>query len=414
VGKRFLGGLSRLVEIFRVSVSALLAHGMRSSLTLLGIVIGVATIILVVGAISGLNTYVEEKVFSLSPDVFIVSKFGIITNRDDFLKALRRKNLTPQEMERIREMCASCRGVGGTIQGTKSLRHGNKRLADVPITGSTANLAELYNLDLSSGRFYTESEVRRAAPVIVIGWDVRDQLFPGIDPLGRIISVEGFPLKVIGVLRQQGSVLGQSQDNIAYLPLRLYDKIFGRHRSLDIWVRAASLANFSETQEEVRFLLRRMRGVPFKGDDPFGMVNAAALQSLWHGISAAALAMMALIAGISLVVGGIVVMNIMLVSVVERTQEIGVRAAVGARKQDVLLQFLMEAAILATAGGLVGVLLGFGGTRLVSAMTGFPTLVRASLVGLALMMATGTGLVFGIWPAWRAAKLDPVDALRSE
>jgi len=406
--------MSRLIEILRVSISALLAHGLRSSLTLLGIVIGVATIIIVVGAISGLNVYVEEEVFSLSPDVFIVSKFGIITNRDDFLAALRRKDLTEGEMDRIRSLCSTCRGVGGALQGRKALRFTNKRLPDVQLTGSTANLSELYNLDLAAGRFYTEAEVRRASPVIVIGWDVREELFPGSDPMGRVLSIDGYPLKVIGVLREQGSVLGQSQDNVAYMPLKLYEKVFGRNRSIDIWVRAASIERFAETQEEVRLLLRRMRGVPFRGDDPFGMVNAEALQGLWRGISSAALAMMILIAGISLVVGGIVIMNIMLVSVVERTHEIGVRAAVGARRRDVLLQFLMEAAVLAMAGGAVGAALGIGGTSLISGLTGFPTLVRASLVGVALLMATGTGLIFGIWPAWRASRLDPVEALRAE
>lgn len=406
--------MGRLFEILRVSVGAIFAHGMRSALTLLGIVIGVATIILVVGSISGLNVYVEEKVFSLSPDVFIVSKFGIITSRDGFLRALRRKNITVAEMDRIRSLCTSCRGVGGSLQGTKSMRFGNRRAPDVQITGATANLSELYKLDLAFGRFYTDAEVRRASPVIVIGWRVREALFPGIDPLGRSVTIDGYPLKVVGVLREQGSVLGQDQDNVAWVPLKLFAKVSGRYRSVDIWVRAASLAAFDETQEEVRLLLRRMRGTPFHEEDPFGMVNAEALQGLWRGISAAALAMMVLIAGISLVVGGIVIMNIMLVSVAERTQEIGVRAAVGARRRDVLLQFLLESAVLASAGGLIGAVLGIAGTRLVTALTSFPTLVRPSLLLVALLMATSTGLVFGIWPAWRASRLDPIDALRSE
>ena len=406
--------MGRFIEILKVSFDALVAHKLRSALTLLGIVIGVSTIILVVGAISGLNMYVEQKVFSLSPDVFIVSKFGIITSRDAFLKALKRKNLSVEEMHRIEALCTSCRRVGATANGTKTLRYTNKRLPDVQITGSTANLADLYNLDLAEGRTYTEAEVRRASPVVVIGWDVRDQLFPGLDPIGRDLNIDGYPLRVIGVLSEQGSVLGQNQDNVAYIPLKLYEKVFGRNRSIDIWVQASSLAGFDETEEEVRLLIRRMRGVPFRGEDPFGIVTAEALQSLWRNISSAALAMMALIAGISLVVGGIVVMNIMLVSVVERTQEIGVRAAVGARRRDVLLQFLIEASLLAMAGGIIGVALGFGGTQLVSTLTGFPTLVRASLVGMALLMATGTGLVFGIWPAWRASRLDPIEALRSE
>ena len=211
--------MNRLIEVLRVSLTTLVAHKVRSALTLLGIVIGVATIIVVVSAIAGLNSYVEEQVFALSPDVFIVSKFGIITGRDQFLEALRRKNITYAEMERIRGLCTSCRDVGATIQGNKALKSGDRRLPDVQVIGSTGNLADLYKIDLSSGRFYIDAEVERASPLVVIGWKVREEVFPGVDPLGRILTIDGYPLTVIGVLREQGSVLGQSQDNIAYLPL---------------------------------------------------------------------------------------------------------------------------------------------------------------------------------------------------
>jgi putative ABC transport system permease protein len=406
--------VNRLAEILRVAVAALWGHKLRSGLTLLGVIIGVATIIIVLSAIAGLNRYVEEEIFSLSPDVFIVSRFGLITNQRDFVAALRRKDLTRREMDRIGDLCTTCRGVGGTIQGRKAVRHGSRRLPDVQVTGSTANLAVLYNLDLAAGRFYTEAEVRRSVPVTVIGWDLQDHLFPGIDPLGRLVTIDGYPLRVIGLLRRQGSVLGQSQDNVAYLPLPVYEKTFGRNRSVDIWVRAPSVEAIAETQDEVRVLLRRMRGTPSSAEDPFGIVTAEALQGLWRGISAAALAMMVLIAGISLVVGGIVIMNIMLVSVVERTREIGVRTSVGARRRDILLQFLLEAAILAAAGGLVGVALGVGVSRAVSGVIPFPTVVRPQLVAASLALATAVGLVFGIWPSWKASRLNPIDALRSE
>jgi putative ABC transport system permease protein len=406
--------VSRPLETLRVSLDAIWAHRLRSLLTVLGVVIGVATIITVVSAIAGLNGFVREQIFSLSPDVFIVSKFGIIHGRDEFMSAMRRRDLTVGEMERIGELCSSCREVGASVQGQKILRAGSRRLPDVQVTGATANLAELYNLDLAEGRFYTESEARRASPVAVIGWDVRDELFPGTDPLGRVLTIDGYPVKVVGLLRRQGSILGMSQDNVAWIPLKLHDKLFGRHRSVDFWVQAASLDAFDAAQEEVRVLLRRMRGVPFAGEDPFGIVTAEALQGLWQGISAAAFAMMVFIAAISLVVGGIVIMNIMLVSVVERTREIGVRASVGARRRDILLQFLLEAAILAALGGAIGVALGAGVAGAVSAWSPFPTLVRPSLVAVALGLATGVGIAFGLWPAWKASRLDPIDALRSE
>ena len=406
--------MNRLIETVRVAIGAIWSHKLRSGLTLLGVVIGVATIVTVVSAISGLNHYVREQIFTLSPDVFIVSKFGIIHGRDEFFKALRRKNLTLLEMERIRSLCTSCRDVGATVQGTKALRRGEHRLPDVQVNGATANLSDLYKLDVVDGRFFTESEARRSSPVVVIGSDVREELFPGIDPIGRMLSVEGYPLKVIGVLRQQGSVLGQSQDNIAWIPVKAYGKIFGRNRTVDIWVQAASLDAFVDAEDEARMLLRRMRGLPFQAEDPFGIVTAEALQVLWRGISAAAFAMMALIAAISLIVGGIVIMNIMLVSVAERTHEIGIRVSLGARRRDILLQFLLESALLSSTGGLIGVALGAALSGLVGVFSPLPTLVRPSLVVVALALAAGVGVSFGLWPSWRASRLNPIDALRSE
>lgn len=406
--------MNRLLEAVRVALDSIWSHRLRSGLTLLGVVIGVATIVTVVSVIAGLNRFVREEIFSLSPDVFIVSKFGIIRGRDEFLKALRRKDLSVAEMERVRRLCSSCRNVGATTQGTKSLRRADRRLPDVQITGSTSNLADLYNLDIVEGRFYTESEVTRAAPVAVIGWDVRDQLFPGIDPIGRSLSVEGYPLQIVGVLRRQGSVLGQNQDSIVWIPIELYDKVFGRNRSIDMWIQAQSLGTIEQTQDEVRTLLRHMRGLDPSADDPFGIVTAEALQVLWKGISAAAFAMMVLIAAISLVVGGVVIMNIMLISVAERTHEIGLRAAVGARRRDILLQFLLEASILAAAGGLVGIAIGAGISGLVATLSPLPTLVRPMLVVVALGLATAVGVAAGLFPAWKASRLDPIDALRME
>jgi len=406
--------MNRLIETIHVAIGAVLSHKLRSGLTLLGVVIGVATIVTVVSAISGLNHYVREQIFSLSPDVFIVSKFGIIQGRDEYFKALRRKNLTLLEMERIRSLCTSCRDVGATVQGAKALRRGEHRLPDVQVNGATANLSDLYKLDVADGRFFTESEARRSSPVVVIGSDVREELFPVIDPIGRMLSVEGYPLKVIGVLRQQGSVLGQSQDNIAWIPVKTYGKIFGRNRTVDIWIQAASLDVFEQAEDEARMLLRRMRGLPFQAEDPFGIVTAEALQVLWRGISAAAFAMMVLIAAISLIVGGIVIMNIMLVSVAERTHEIGIRVSLGARRRDILLQFLLESALLSSAGGVIGIALGTALSALVGAFSPLPTLVQPSLVAVALALAAGVGVSFGLWPSWRASRLNPIDALRSE
>jgi len=403
------------VETLRIASNALRAHKLRSFLTLLGVIIGVMTVITVVSIIAGLNNYISEKVFQLNPDVYVVSQFGIITSREAFLEAVKRKKIDERDFEMVRDRCRTCEAVGAG-EGTRApVKFGPKRLGGVQVRGGTANMAEINNLDLDTGRFFTDAEERHSTLVAVIGSDVRDELFGKLDPIGRPIRVANIRVIVIGLLAKQGSVLGQSQDNIVYMPLSTWQKEFGTRGGLDLFIRASGgVAGMDRSMDDVRVILRGRRHTAFRDDDPFAYVTAEALQMVWKSISAGLFSLMILISGISLVVGGIVITNIMLVSVVERTREIGVRRALGATRGDIRRQFLTEATLLALGGGLMGVILGMAIAKLISTLSPMPTLVRPELILAGLSIAALTGITAGFMPAMRAAKLPPVDALRYE
>ena len=403
------------METFRIAAAALNAHKLRSFLTLLGVTIGVMTVVTVVSIISGLNNYISEKVFSLNPDVYVVTQFGIITSREQFLEAVKRKKLDLADYMAIKTRCATCSIVGGSQSTRSMVKRASQRLDGVQVIGGTANMAEINNLDIEAGRFYTRTEDEHSGNVAVIGSDVREELFGKLDPIGRTIWVANQPVRVIGLLTKQGSVLGQSQDKQLYIPLSTWRKRFGSRRSVDIFVRAAGgVSGMSKSMDEVRVIIRSRRRTAFRGDDPFAMVTAEALQTLWKSISASAFALMIFISGLSLIVGGIVIMNIMLVSVVERTREIGIRRALGATRKDIRRQFLTEAVLLALGGGIIGVAVGAIIAAIVAKVSPMPTLVRPSLVFAGLAVAVVTGAIAGFLPARRAASLTPVEALRFE
>jgi putative ABC transport system permease protein len=403
------------METLRIAAGALRAHKMRSFLTLLGVIIGVMTVVTVVAIISGLNNYISEKVFDLNPDVYAVTQFGIITSREQFLEAVKRKPIDWHDYEAVRDHCGLCAMTGASLGRRDVVKRGPQTLSDVRMAGVTANMAELNNLDIEAGRFFTSTEDQRSALVVVIGSDVREELFGKLDPVGRMMSVANQPMRVIGVLRKQGSVLGQNQDKILYMPITRWQKKFGTRNSLDIFVRAKNgVPGVEASMDDVRVIIRGRRRTGFRADDPFATVTAEALQMLWKSISAGLFSLMILISGISLVVGGIVIMNIMLVSVVERTREIGVRRAIGATRRNIRGQFLAEAVLLSLGGGILGVLLGMGIAKAISTFGPLPTLVRPMLVFAGLAISVVTGVLAGVFPAWRASKLPPVEALRFE
>jgi len=404
-----------LGELTRSAFSSLHTHKVRSLLTLLGIIIGVTTLVGVASVISGLNAYVQERVIQLSPDVFVVTKFGIIRSREEFLDALKRPDIDYHDLDILTGELTKAEAVAGDVGTQAAVRSMGRRLANVQVHGTTANYGTILNLDIEAGRYFTEADAEAGQAVAVIGWDVKDELFPTLDPVGREIMVGDSSFRVIGLIAQQGRTLGQSQDNQVWVPMDAFRKTWGRRESVSILVKArGGVAAVDSTLEEVRAVMRALRHTPFRSPDPFGVVTAEMLQQLWKQISTAAFMFTLLISGVSLGVGGVVIANIMLVSVVERTREIGVRLAVGARKRDIRRQFLLEAAILSSGGGLVGVGLGSLIALVLQGRLGFPARVTPLILAGGIALSTVVGIVAGYFPARSASNLTVVDALRDE
>jgi putative ABC transport system permease protein len=402
-------------ELAREALRAIRAHTLRSFLTLLGIIIGVATLVGVVSVITGLNAYVREKVISLAPDVFVVTKFGIIRSREEFLDALKRKDIGWRDYESLAGLLRQAEQVAAEAVGSSAVKFQEHRLADVKIHGTTSNFGGMVGLDLASGRYFVEAEDGTAQALAVVGSDVKDELFPHLDPVGRTVLVGGMPYRVIGLLAKQGRTLGESRDSQVFVPIQAYRRTFGNRTSLNILVKArGGVPGLEASVDEVRAVMRALRHTAFRSPDPFGVVTAESLQTLWAQISAAAFMLSLLIASVSLGVGGIVIMNIMLVAVVERTREIGVRLALGARKRDIRRQFLLEAALLSLAGGFVGVTLGALAAFGVRGILDFPAQVTVPIVLAGIVLSVGVGVVAGYWPARSASNLPVVDALRVE
>ena len=404
-----------LEELLSEALRAIRAHRLRSFLTLLGIIIGVATLVGVVSVIAGLNAFVQEKVIQLAPDVYVVTKFGIIRSREEFLDALKRRDFEWGDYLVASRSLQKAEAVAAQIASTSAVKHRDRRLADVRVEGTTANFGPMLSLDIVAGRYFTPMEDGSAQAVAIVGADVKDELFRDQDPIGREVLVGGAPYRVIGLLAKQGRTLGEERDRKVFIPLQTYRRQFGARESLDLLIKArGGVQGVDASVDEVRALLRALRHTSFKAPDPFGVVTAESLQELWRQISAAAFILTLLIASVSLGVGGIVIMNIMLVSVVERTQEIGVRRALGARQRDIRRQFLVEAALLSLAGGLVGVALGALAAFGVRGALDFPAEVTPGIVALGIVLSVGVGIAAGYWPARNASNLPVVDSLRAE
>ena len=403
-------------EAVSIATSSLWMHKLRSVLTLIGVVIGVTSVIAVVSLINGANQYVATRVFRLGADVFGLSKQpSIITNVDDWLEFQKRKRITYEDYEAVRNLCTSCKEVGASLGGRVETKSGLNSLKDTNLRAWTPQMAELYDVDLVAGRHITETDLRGAAPVCVIGNDIVENLIPGIDPVGREIRWNNTPCEVIGVGKKEGSSLGNSLDNWIILPLTTYNKENGNQQdSLRVTCRAVSAANIQASVDEVRQIMRGRRHLEYGKKDDFAIETSDSFLELWRNISSTFFVVTIGIASISLVVGGIVIMNIMLVSVTERTREIGLRKAIGARSGDILRQFLIEASTVAGIGGVLGIVGGVLLAKIVSWVSPLPSAVQLWSVIGGLLVALSVGLFFGTYPASKAAKLDPVEALRSE
>jgi putative ABC transport system permease protein len=401
-------------DLFRVALGSIATHKLRSFLNLLGIIIAVMTIIAVISVVMGLNKYAADVFGRLGPNTMIFAKFGIITSREAFLEANKRKNFTTDDVEAVRRLVPGARRVAGRVFSNHVVYAEGHRLPNTFVLGSGAEMPWMVGMEIADGRTFTEEEDRAAQAVAVIGFDVKDELFPNVDPIGRLIKVEGRPFRVIGTLVRQGNAFGQNQDRVVLMPLTSFQRSFGKSQTVDIFVEAPDAASRQRVQDAVRMVLRARRHTPFSAPDPFGLVDADALQAFWKNFTFSAFALVIWISAISLVVGGIAIANTMFASVVERTREIGVRKALGARRRDLRRQFLFEAVMLSFVGGLVGVVLGALAASAVAHFSPFPARVTPALVGAGLAVATLSGLLAGWLPAVRAARLDPIVALREE
>jgi putative ABC transport system permease protein len=403
-------------EAVSIATSSLWAHKLRSILTLIGVVIGVTSVIAVVSLINGANQYVATRVFRLGADVFGLSKQpSIITNVDDFLEFQKRKRITYDDFEAVKDLCKSCKDVGAALGGRVEVKSGLNSLKDTNLRAWTPQMADLYDVDLVSGRHMTDTDMRDAAPVCVIGNDIVENLMPGVDPIGKEVRWNNTPCQVIGLGKKEGSSLGTSLDNWIILPLTTYNKQNGNQQdSLRVTCRAGSASNIQASVDEVRQIMRGRHHLAYAKKDDFAVETSDSFLALWKDISGTFFVVTIGIASISLVVGGIVIMNIMLVSVTERTREIGIRKAIGARRSDILMQFLIEATTIAAIGGALGVIFGVLLAKIVSWVSPLPSAVQLWSVVGGLLVALSVGLFFGTYPASKAAKLDPVEALRSE
>lgn len=403
------------LEAVRLAIESIWANRLRSFLTLLGVIIGIAAIVATWSVIQGLNAYVSEKLSNLGKGVFVVQRFGIITNRQQFLDAARKnRKLEPADARAIAERCPNAATVAYEVHATVDLRRDRHELRDVDVGGITWRLLEIEPFEVADGRILAEHEEQSGAPVCFVGHDVAERLFPGLDPIGKELRVKGVPLQVVGVARKKGSLLGVSQDNYLKIPFALHRKLFGSQRSINISVQAASAERMDVAMDEVRGVLRARHHLQPGDADDFDFLTADGINSLWADLTSKIFMVAMFVVGISLVVGGIVIMNIMLVSVIERTREIGVRKAVGARQRDIELQFLIEAVLLSCLGGAIGIALAYAAAESLAAFTPLPARFPVWAPLLAFGICTLIGVFFGIHPARRAAHLDPIEALRTE
>ena len=407
-----------LIESIRIALQSLWANKLRSVLTLLGVVIGVAAVIAVVTFVSGINDYVAKKVFNLGADVFLIFKVSpVAIDVDHYLEGEKRKDLTIDDYRAVAEACRHCELVGASTRNESGhVKYGGQSISDTLVRGLTPGMATILDTDLSAGRMLNDTDLNNRSPVVVVGNDIVEHLMPGMDPLGKEVQVDGWTYQVIGVAKKKGKTLGQSADNFVMMPITSCLKQYGSHdTSLRIAGKALSAGvSLSEAVDEARVALRAKRHDPLGGDDSFDIETNASLLSIWSGLSNTFFMATIGIAAVSLVVGGIVIMNIMLVAVTERTREIGIRKALGARREDVLLQFLIESVTLALFGGILGVLCGVGVAESVTALIGMPSSIKLWAVAAGLTVAAGVGVFFGVYPARKAARLDPIVALRFE
>ncbi|MBZ5583450.1 MAG: ABC transporter permease [Acidobacteriia bacterium] len=402
-------------EAFWIAIEALRSHKLRSFLTLLGVVIATATLIVVMSVVNGMNVYIAERVANLGANTFVLHQFQWAQGFDSFLQARRRnKPIRVEDYEYLRENLNGYLRIGALAQLAPSptARYQTRVIDEINVAGLTPSFVDIGREKIGRGRYINDADYQHNSRVCVIGQDLVDKLFPFGDPLERELSIAGIPFRVVGIADKQGSVLGQSQDNFAFIPMTTFRAIWMGRPELLVFIKAPDGRHMMELEDEVRALMRARRHVPYKEDDTFGINASESIMAAWQNLTGTIFAATIGLVAVFMVVGGIVIMNIMLASVTERTHEIGIRKSVGASRRDILWQFVIESGVMAFLGGLVGVSLAALVAWLVNMVFTASVPVSAIVVGVTLSAAVG--LFFGIYPATKAARLDPVEALRME
>jgi putative ABC transport system permease protein len=395
--------------------SAIWAHKLRSFLTLLGIIFGVAVVILVVTIVEGFNRYVEEKVADLGSNAFVVTRFGIITSEKEFReKEQYNRAVTPGELDFLLAQRHYVKDAAAVMRRRTPVKVGGKQLEDIRVSGVSASMANIDTVRVGEGRYFSHEEDEQRASVALIGSDIARDLFPTVDPIDKEIKIDGRPFRIVGVAAPIGSVFGQPQDAFINVPFGTYEKMYGSQNGLGLRVQAIDGEHMQDAVDEVRTLLRSRRHLAPDQKDNFDIITPDAINNLREKLFGTISIVAIGVTSIALVVGGIVVMNIMLVSVTERTREIGIRKSLGAKRADILRQFLAESTLLTLLGGVMGVFAAWSLSKGVTMLFYLPTTLPLMWTAIALLVSAGVGMFFGIYPAWRASKLDPIVALRAD
>jgi putative ABC transport system permease protein len=403
------------IESLKLALASLRAHKLRSFLTLLGVIFGVMTVVAVASVIEGANRYVAEKIADMGSNTLTIDKYGIITSFEEFIDANKRnKDLTLGDVDFLRARMTLASHIGAQGYSTAEVKAGNEAMKNITVRGVSAAMVNIDTVQPEFGRYVNEIDEERRRYATMIGSEVAKKLFPNANAVGQEIKVNGLPFEVIGVGKEVGSVFGESQDNYVVVPVTTFQKLFGTRRSLSIAVKGAESANFQDLQDQARLMMRARHRLEYSEKDTFGIVTADAINGLFQSLTGVIATVALGVTSISLVVGGIVIMNIMLVAVTERTREIGIRKSLGARRKDILLQFLIESVVLSACGGLIGLSVAYAISRLLEAFTPVPASMPFWAIFMALGVSSSVGAIFGIYPAWKAARLDPIVALRAE
>jgi len=417
VAKEKFSSKASFWEAAKIAVDSLSKSKLRSFLTLLGVILATSTLIAVMSFVNGMNVYIKTKLSDMGSDGFRVVRIAFIGNWDPkkYLEMERRNPvIKPDEYEFVKDQAKLLSDVGMETDRGVTIEYGGETMTSVDVQGITANMPALKNIQVGEGRAISEQEVRRRSPVAFIGHDVADKFFAEKDPIGKTIKVDSIPYEIVGVSKAQGSVFGQSQDKFVFVPLYSYFKTYGVRGDIDLFAKAADPDRMNEAEDEMRMLLRAYRHLGPAQDDTFTIFGSDTFASAWQQLTGAITGMAFGIVSVFMVVGGIVIMNIMLAVVTERTHEIGIRKSLGARRQDILNQFLVESALLSSIGGLVGVVLAYLLAVVVRNATPLPMEMPLLAVALGVGLSAAVGLFFGIYPAKQAAKLDPIVALRAD